>query len=392
MENRVSRRFSDLVSSTLTPAGLIKTAAVAMLIAPLGVASAQGSCKGSKNEGTPMCNTTPAAAPFASTGWKTVAIDHFDMQAADYKKETAYYATLMNWRVRSDNGKEAVLDIGDAGTVIIHGGYTPPPPPPPRVMTAADSAAFAARGAGRAGAAGGAGRGVAARPARIPSTTLWSAIALEISPWNAKTVEAELKKRGLNPIAESDGKGYEAFHVKDPDGFDVILTNGAYAKARKANKAKPSLPVDAPFAGTNWHTVWLDHISFGVTNYKESAAWYQALLGWMPQGDEGSQNETWICDDCGNVIIRGGNPMNTSRPAPAVRSARMDHISFGIDPFDPDKTMSELESRGLTHSADTGGHGDIHDAAALYKSYHTTTPGGFNLQISNATKANRTVR
>ncbi len=390
MENRVSRRFTSLVSSHLTPAGFMKTAAVALLIAPLGVASAQGGCKGTKNEGKPMCNTTPAKAPFASTGWKTVAVDHFEMQAADYKKETAYYATLMNWKVRSDNGKEAVLDIGDVATVVIHGGYTPPPPPPPRVLTPAESASFAAFAA--RGAAAGAGRAGGARPARIPLTTSWSAIALQIAPWNAKKVEAELKKRGLNPIAENDGKGYEAFHVKDPDGFDVILTNGAYAKARKANMAKPSLKVDAPFAGTNWKTVWLDHISFGVTNYKESTAWYKALVGWMPQGDEGSQNETWICDDCGNIIIRGGNPMNTARPAPAVRSARMDHISFGIDPFDADKTMEELESRGLSHSADTGGELDIHDSKALYKSFHTITPGGFNLQISNATKANRTVR
>ena len=37
-----------------------------------------------------------------------------------------------------------------------------------------------------------------------------------------------------------------------------------------------------------------------------------------------------------------------------------------------------------------GGKGDIHDAA--YKSYHTTTPNGFALQISNATKARRQVR
>jgi catechol 2,3-dioxygenase-like lactoylglutathione lyase family enzyme len=392
MENRVSQRFDNFAPLRFTRAGLMTTLGVALLIAPLGVASAQGSCKGTAREGTPACNTTPANAPFAPTGWKTVAVDHFDMQAADYKKETAYYATLMNWKVRSDNGKEAVLDIGDVGTVVIHGGYTPPPPPPPRVMTAADSAAAAARGGRGAGRGGAGGAGGAGRGARIPVTTSWSSLAVQISPWDAKKVEAALKERGLNPIADNDGKGYESFHVKDPDGFDIQISNGGYAKARKANEKKASLAVDAPFAATDWHTVWLDHISFGVTNYKESAAWYQALLGWMPQGDEGSQNETWICDDCGNIIIRGGNPMNTARPMPAVRSARIDHISFGVEPFEADKTLDVLETRGLTHRADTGGKLDIHDAAALYKSYHTTTPGGFDLQISNATKANRTVR
>ncbi|HEY4215786.1 MAG TPA: VOC family protein [Gemmatimonadaceae bacterium] len=363
---------------------------VALVIAPFGVASAQGGCAGTARAGTPACDTVEAPAPFAPTGWKTVAVDHFTMEAVDYKKEAAYYSTLMNWKVRSDNGKEAVLDIGNTGTVVIRGGYVVPPPPPPRVLSPADSAALAARiGAGGRGA----GRaGGAPRPPRKPVEVSWDSYAFQISPWNAKTVKAELEKRGLHPVEDNDGKGFESFHVKDPDGFDVQVTNGGYAKARKANAAKAGMPVDAPFEGTNWKTVWLDHISFGVTNYKESAAWYKALLGWIPQGDEGSQNETWICDDCGNIIIRGGNPNDTSRPKPAVRKATIDHISFGIDPFDADGTKAELDKRGQTNSPDTGTRLDIHDPKATYKSFHTSTPGGFNLQISNANKQNRTVK
>jgi catechol 2,3-dioxygenase-like lactoylglutathione lyase family enzyme len=366
IEDRISRRR------------IAQALGVALIIAPMSVASAQGSCKGRPAEHTPACDTTPAKAPFAPTGWKTVALDHFSMQTVDYKKEAAYYATLMNWKVRSDDGQQAVLDIGDIGTVIIRGGYVAPPPPPPRVPTAADSAA------GRAGRGGGG--------PRTPVNAVWDSFAWQITPWDAKKVEAELKKRGLNPVADNDGKGFESFHVKDPDGFDVQLTNGGYVKARKASKANAPLPAPAPFENTSWKTVWLDHISFGVTNYKESVAWYQALLGWIPTGDEGSQNETMICDDCGNVIIRGGNPMNTARPMPAVRRASMGHISFGIEPFEPDAVKAELDKRGLSGRMDTGTTKDIHDPTALYKSYHTTSPQGFDLQISNGTKANRTVR
>jgi catechol 2,3-dioxygenase-like lactoylglutathione lyase family enzyme len=221
----------------------------------------------------------------------------------------------------------------------------------------------------------------------------WDSFSWQISPWDAKKVKAELEKRGLNPVADNDGPpGFESFHVKDPDGFDVQISNGAYAKQRKASKASAALPAPAPFENTNWKTVWLDHISFGVTNYKESVAWYEALLGWKPQGDEGSQNETWICDDCGNIIIRGGNPMDTRRPPPAVRRASMGHISFGLEPFDYAQVKAELDKRGLTGREDTGTTKKIDDPTALYKSYHTTTPQGFDLQISNATKANRTVR
>jgi len=278
------------------------------------------------------------------------------------------------------------MDMGPAGTVIIRGGYTvPPPPAPPTPRPAAPGDSTG----GRRG--GGAGRG----GPRTPLTVSWDVMAVQIAPWDAKKVEAELKARGLNPEHITDKSvGYEAFRVKDPDGFEVEISNGAYAKARAANKGKPAIAMATPlpFAATNWHTVWLDHISFGVTNYKESTAWYQTLLGWMPQGDEGSQNETWICDDCGNIIIRGGNPMNTARPMPAVRRASIGHISFGIEPFDADKTKADLDERKQTSRADTGGSKDIHDPTAYYKSYHTTTPGGWDLQISNGTRANRTVR
>jgi hypothetical protein len=67
-------------------------------------------------------------------------------------------------------------------------------------------------------------------------------------------------------------------------------------------------------------------------------------------------------------------------------------VSFGIDPWDTDKVKADLTSRGLNSRDDTGGKGDIHSEAAKYKSYHTTTPQGFDLQISNANKERRTVR
>jgi hypothetical protein len=48
---------------------------------------------------------------------------------------------------------------------------------------------------------------------------------------------------------------------------------------------------------------------------------------------------------------------------------------------------AELTKRGLTSREDTGNTGDIHQTR--YKSYHTTSPNGFDLQISNLTLATR---
>lgn len=70
----------------------------------------------------------------------------------------------------------------------------------------------------------------------------------------------------------------------------------------------------------------------------------------------------------------------------------MGHLAVGIAPWDTDPVKADLATRGLTSRDDTGGKGDIHDPAAKDKRYHTTTPDGYDRQISNATKANRTVR
>lgn len=364
---------------------LVTGALAVALSVPASAALAQGQCKGRPNENTPVCDTTNAPAPFAVTGWKTIGLDHFTMRAVDYKKEAAYYMALMNWKLRSDDGKQAVLDVGDVGTVVIMGGYTPPPPPPPRVLSAADSAALAGR-------AGGAGRGGQRRQPNV----IWDSFAWVIAPWNAKTVEAELKKRGLDPVADNNGPaGCESFHVKDPQGYDVVLTNGCYAKGRKAAKAI-TWSEPAPFANTNWKTTWLDHISFGVGDYKKEVAFYATLIGWKPTGDEGSQNEVWMCDDCGNVLIRGGNYLSPNFDKNAPSRAAVDHVSFGIDPFEPDATANELKTRGLNVQYDIGIPGvdaaaHIKDANVNYKSFHTNTPNGYNLQLSNANKKNRTV-
>ena len=171
--------------------------------------------------------TAPIKPLFAPTGWKTVALEHISFQVPDYRKEAAFYIALMGWKLRSDDGKQAVLDIGDWGSAIFKAA------PPEQTTALVDGFGFA------------------------------------IEPWNAKTVEAELRKRDLNPVADNNskigGKGFESFHVKDPDGFDLQIGNSkGLVKARKT-PATAKLEVELPFEATGWRTVWLDHFSFGAT-------------------------------------------------------------------------------------------------------------------------------
>lgn len=336
---------------------MLRALGASAVASPFGASVfAQGRCHNGYN--TPACPMTRdvATAPikplFAPTGWKTVALDHISFQTPDYRKEAAFYVALMGWKLRSDDGKQAILDIGDWGSAIFKAA------PPEQTSVLVDGFGFA------------------------------------IEPWKAKTVEAELRRRDLNPVADHDGKGFESFHVKDPDGFDVQIGNSnGLVRARKIPPAA-KLEADLPFEPTNWRTVWLDHLSFGATNYKASVSYYTNLLGWKDTYDEGSQDEVLI-GDIGDAIIRGGNPNDPNFGRPPAngkgrpRNIRIDHISFGIQPWDSDAVKNALEKRGLRAQVDTGNTGDIHQAA--YKSFHTRTPSGYNLQISCITKDTRLV-
>jgi catechol 2,3-dioxygenase-like lactoylglutathione lyase family enzyme len=353
--------MSDRRNVKISRRTILQALGVSAVGAPLSLL-AQGRCM--RTFGTPACNTTPIDSVFSSTGWKTVSLDHLTFRVADYKKEAAFYVALMGWKLRSDDGAKAVVDVGDWGSVI---------------FKQAPAESFDAPG-------GGGGRGG-------PVRAVVESFCFGIEPWNARTVEAALRKRGLNPVAENDGSGFESFRVKDPDGFDLQIGNAnGLIRSRRTKPANATLSEPAPFAPTGWNTVWLDHLSFGVTNYKRSVSFYCNLLGWKETYDEGSQNECMM-GDVGDIIIRGGNPLDpgfgttNERGGAGPRRVGIDHISFGIQPWDTDGVKAELEKRGLRAQIDTSTGDEIHVAA--FKSYHTTTPNGYNLQISYVTKDNR---
>jgi len=352
---------------------LLQAVGAATVISPLS-AFAQGRCM--LTFGSASCNTSDIPPVFAPTGWKTTSLEHLTFRVADYKKEAAFYIALMGWTLRSDDGKQAVLDLGTWGSVIFRQA--------PADSFERPASAAPAEARGRSGQA-------------APVHAVVESFCFGIEPWDAKTVEAELRKRNLTPVADNDGSGFESFRVKDPDGFDLQISNGNFAKRRRLNPPAAKLSEPAPFAATGWKTVWLDHFSFGASDYKKSTSFYCNLLGWKGTYDEGSQNECLI-GDIGDIIIRGGNPLDPNFGKGGGRSRLgIDHISFGIEPWDTDGVKAELEKRGLRAQIDTSSRhkapdgtwvpDEIHTAA--FKSYHTATPNGYNLQISYVTHDNR---
>jgi hypothetical protein len=293
---------------------LLKALGAGVAIRPAS-AFAQGQCGGAR-AGTPECDPTPAKLPFEPTGWKTVLLDHFSCQAEDYSKEAAYDTALMNWKIRSDDGR--------------HQQSTRP----------------VSRGVRR--------------------------VLL-----------------GDRPLGCEDGReDFQSFHVKDPDGFDLQISNG-----NGKNRRQGSANGRTSAAGA----VRSDHLEDGLAR--------SHLVRGL-----GLQGNRCVLQRASRLEARAGRGQSESMrdrrrrrhhhspgiprqprrgpdAPPRTRGAGIGHISFGIAPFDADEVKAELEKRGLTARVDTGGRGDIHTAS--YKSYHTTTPNGFDLQISATTRANR---
>jgi catechol 2,3-dioxygenase-like lactoylglutathione lyase family enzyme len=130
-----------------------------------------------------------AAAPVtvSSAGFRTVALDHISYAVSDYGRSRDWYADLMGWEVRSDDGeRQATLAIGDVGNIIIRNARQAPSQPPTGVI---------------------------------------NHIAYRIGDFDTNAVREELERRGLEPRRDQGGgDGYDSYHVRDPDGWDLQIS------------------------------------------------------------------------------------------------------------------------------------------------------------------------
>lgn len=180
MESLIAGLLKDFEDGKMRRRQLIQSLALAAVAAPTA-AVAQ--------------SAAPARATTAAP-WKTVWLDHISYAVADYKRSVAFYSDLMGWEVRNDNGKnQATLGINNIGGIIIRNSRQPAANPQPT------------------------------QPGRPPLTGVINHISWGITPWNTEAVEAELKRRGLNPRPDMQGDNFKSFHVFDPDGWDLQISN-----------------------------------------------------------------------------------------------------------------------------------------------------------------------
>lgn len=184
METVIAKLLNDFENGRMTRRQLIQSLALTAVSAPAATAAAQSS---------------QTVAPIGKTIW----LDHISYAVADYKKSAEFYTNLMGWKVRSDTGTQATLEIGDIGGIIIRNGRRPQ-------ANAADTAA--------------ANRQPAQAP-RTPITGVINHISYGIEPWDTEAVKADLERRGLNPRPDMVGENFKSYHVRDPDGWDLQISN-----------------------------------------------------------------------------------------------------------------------------------------------------------------------
>ncbi len=60
---------------------------------------------------------------------------------------------------------------------------------------------------------------------RPPVTGVINHVSWGVQPWDTEKVKAELERRGLNPRPDMVGDNFKSFHVLDPDGWDLQISN-----------------------------------------------------------------------------------------------------------------------------------------------------------------------
>jgi catechol 2,3-dioxygenase-like lactoylglutathione lyase family enzyme len=196
MESVIARLLSEFESGKLSRRQFVQTLAMIAVASPVSGAVA----KGSATAPTPMSSAAP---------WKTVWLDHISFEVSDYKRSVDFYTNLMGWHVKEDTGTQATLDINGIGGIIIRNRHRR------RLRD----------GSARAGAPP-SGALVAPGPAaRRPITGVIDHISWGVEPWDTDTVKAELEKRHLQPLPDMNGPDFKSFHVTDPDGWDLQISN-----------------------------------------------------------------------------------------------------------------------------------------------------------------------
>src|SRR5262244_2020934 len=121
----------------------------------------------------------------------------------------------------------------------------------------------------------------------------------------------------------------------------VTAGPAALAAAQKPAE-KSSIP--PPHSPAPWKTAWLDHVSYAVSDYRRSTAFYRDLMGWEIIHDDGQKQCSMKVGNVGGIIVRnraGYEDAAEGTNQPTI-TGLIDHISWGVEPWDTAKADVEI--------------------------------------------------
>ena len=157
--------------------------------------------------------------------------------------------------------------------------------------------------------------------------------AFTIDNFDKKAVEAELKRRGTQPKADTD----KGFWFNDPDGFEIGVFARNYIKRPAAKAEKPAV----------WKAISANHIVILSPNYRKLADWYKDLLSLRETHDSGRDTYQWF----GDTVWIPTNTREGQKTSVALKS--LDHVAYTIETFRKDEVEAELKRRNLNPRLDT---------------------------------------
>jgi catechol 2,3-dioxygenase-like lactoylglutathione lyase family enzyme len=240
-------------------------------------------------------------------GFKAIAYNHISYNVPDYAKSRDFYAALLGMNLAFDDGKQCSLEFGNPVNALYIRKVKP------------------------------------GEQANVDH------FAFSIENFDLHAVEAELKRRTLNPRFD----GNYAWTVHDPDGFtlQVCAEKGVYP-----GQAAPGAPTDfvgpapaqpegadkAPF-----RAVAVNQLALHVSDIARSRDFYAGLLGMRViyyQPDDPHA-------EC--FLKFGDNYLYIRRSDQPDKKPYVHHYAFTIANFRTDAVEAELKRRGFDPKPDS---------------------------------------
>jgi len=238
--------------------------------------------------------TAAPGGAVAAPATKAIWVNHYTYVAPDLKKTKDWYHEVFGMQIGHEDAKQAQMWFGDKGgdTMMII-----------RQANAGETAPRIER------------------------------FAFTVDNWDKKSVEAELKKAGAQPKADTD----KGFWFNDPEGNEIGLFAKDYMKRPSAPAAKPAL----------WKAVSANHMVVYSPEYRKLANWYKDLLMLRETKDSGRDTYQWFGDSV--WIPTAMRPDGKS----SAELKTLDHVAYSIETYNNDAVKAELEKRNMNPRQDT---------------------------------------